>query len=162
MTNEELAEKISNLAVKKIVRKYPFILYGDFAGMFTTKMTYLDNAKHTDTSTGIRTILWVDPNIFFSQFSTDTFLYNAITKNRQHSTILSLDILYDKTNDDYNEAKKVSENILRLFYEVGKYLDSDNQLGFKDFFVRYAFYGSEIGEWDGFTDWDFASPPDGY
>jgi hypothetical protein len=162
MTNEELAEKISKTAVKRIVRKYPFILYGEFSGIFTAKSTYLKKASYNDTSTGIRTILWVDPNLFFSQFSTNTFLYDSISKNKQRSTVLNLAILYEKNTDERSEAEKVSEDILRMFYEVGKYLDSEDQLGFKDFFIRYAFYGSQIGDWDGFTDWDFTIPPSGY
>jgi hypothetical protein len=50
----------------------------------------------------------------------------------------------------------IDDDIVKYFYEAGNVMDSNNQLGFLDFFIRFAFMGSNIGEWDGFLYSDIA------
>jgi hypothetical protein len=38
-------------------------------------------------------------------------------------------------------------------------MDVNNQLGFLDFFIRFAFMGNTVDEWDGFLDSDIAIVP---
>ena len=67
MTDEQLSEKISKSATKLVMRKYPFIMSGDFIGTFQPEYTYRTGFKFQEDAkiTGIKTILLVNPEIFF-------------------------------------------------------------------------------------------------
>jgi hypothetical protein len=74
-------------------------------------------------------------------------------------TIKYLSTIYNRSDPQYLEISKIDDDILKYFYEAGNVMDSNNQLGFLDFFIRFAFMGSNIGEWDGFLDSDIAIVP---
>lgn len=162
MTDEQLAEKISKSASKMVIRKYPFIMSGDFEGIFTTNYTYRTSYKESEESkkTGVRTILWINPDIFFELYDTNSFLYNSIMSGNVNFTSRYLSSLYNKNQISEKEVEKIDNDILRVFYEVGNVIDTSNQLGFLDFFIRFAFMGSTY-EWNGFIDSDIAVPPEG-
>ena len=162
MTDEQLAEKISKSASKIVVRKYPFIMSGDFEGIFTPEYTYRGNYLESKESkrTGVRTILWINPDIFFDLYDTNSFLYNTIMSGNMNFTSRYLSSLYNKNQISEKEVEKIDDNILKIFYETGHAIDTTNQLGFLDFFIRFAFMGSTY-EWNGFIDSDIAVPPEG-
>ena len=162
MTDEQLAEKISKSASKMVVRKYPFIMSGDFEGIFTPDYTYRGRYKESEEGkkTGIRTILWVNPDIFFDLYDTDSFLYNSIMNGRMNFTSRYLSSLYRRGQISEKEVEKIDDDILKIFYETGHAIDTTNQLGFLDFFIRFAFMGSTY-EWNGFIDSDIVVPPEG-
>ena len=163
MTDEQLSEKISKSATKLVVRKYPFIMSGEFVGTFEPTHSYRDYFKEQEKSkkTGIRTILWVNPEIFFDLYHTDIRTYNIIMDGRMNFTIRYLSNLYDRNTSEEKELESLDLDILRIFYDTGNIMDGKKQLGLLDFFVRYAFMGSTIGEWSGFYDFDTAVPPPG-
>lgn len=162
MTDEQLAEKISKSASKMVVRKYPFIMSGDFEGIFTPEYTYRGNYLESKESkrTGIRTILWINPDIFFDLYGTDSFLYNTITNGGMNFTSRYLSSLYRRNDPSEKEVEKIDNDILKIFYETGNVIDTANQLGFLDFFIRFAFMGNHF-EWNGFIDSDIGVPAEG-
>lgn len=161
MTDEQLSEKISKSATKLVSRKYPFIMGGDYSGIFTPDYTYRGNYKESevDKKTGIRTILWVNPDIFFDLYDTDSFLYNTIMNGRMNFTSRYLSSLYQTNDPSYAELEKVDNNIIKDFYETGNLLNTNFQLGYLDFFIRFGFMGNSIGDWSGFLNTDIAIPP---
>jgi hypothetical protein len=163
MTDEQLSEKISKSATKLVMRKYPFIMSGDFIGTFQPEYTYRTGFKFQEDAkiTGIRTILWVNPEIFFDMFGYNDKpnIYNTIMKGNLDYTIKYLSTIYNRSDPQYLEISKIDDDILKYFYETGNVMNSNNQLGFLDFFIRFAFMGSNIGEWDGFLDSDIAIVP---
>lgn len=163
MTDEQLAEKISKSATKLVSRKYPFIMGGDYVGIFTPEYTYRGNYKESevDKKTAVRTILWVNPDIFFDLYDTDSFLYDSIMNGRMNFTSRYLSSLYRRGQISEKEVEKVDDSIIRDFYETGNLLNTNFQLGYLDFFIRFAFMGNPIGEWPGFLDTDIAIPPVG-
>jgi hypothetical protein len=163
MTDEQLSEKISKSATKLVMRKYPFIMSGDFIGTFQPEYTYRTGFKFQEDAkiTGIKTILLVNPEIFFDMFGYNDKpnTYNTIMKGNLDYTIKYLSTIYNRSDPQYLEISKIDDDILKYFYEAGNVMDSNNQLGFLDFFIRFAFMGSNIGEWDGFLDSDIAIVP---
>jgi hypothetical protein len=165
MTDEQLSEKISKSATKLVMRKYPFIMSGDFIGKIQPEYTYRTGFKFQEDAkiTGIRTILLVNPEIFFDMFGYNdkTTVYNTIMKGNLDYTIKYLSSIYNRSDPQYLETSKIDDDILKYFYETGNVMNSNNQLGFLDFFIRFAFMGSDVGVWDGFLDSDIAIIPTG-
>jgi len=163
MTDEQLSEKISKSATKLVMRKYPFIMNGDFIGTFQPSYTYRTGFKFQEDAkiTGIRTILWVNPEIFFDMFGYDdkTAIHKTTMRGNMSWTIRYISSIYDRSNPSYLETSKIDDDILKYFYETGNVMDVNNQLGFLDFFIRFAFMGNTLDEWDGFLDSDIAIVP---
>lgn len=160
MTDEQLAEKISKSASKMVVRKYPFIMSGDFEGIFIPDHTYRGRYEESEKGkrTGIRTILWVNPDIFFDLYDTDSFLYNTIMNGRMNFTSRYLSSIYRRGQISEKEVEEIDNDILKIFYETGNVMDTKNKLGFLDFFIRFAFMGNNF-EWNGFMDSDIGIHP---
>jgi len=159
MTKEELIEKIANTGIKLIMRKYPFVVSGDFVGTFTSSFSYLKLPNDVKSVTGVRIILTIDPEIFFSMYSKKSNLYPLTKENRVSWTIRYLSTIYDKTDDDYQELDNISEEILNIFYQTDSVMNPNKKIGYLDFFVRYVFLGSKVDpNWFGFSDHDTSIP----
>jgi len=152
MDRYSIGKKISDIAVKKIKRKYPFIVGGEYRGEFEPTTTY-GNKNKLEPEIGFRTLLTVDPEIFFSLFPPDgkaPFINLIMNGNFDTSRYLST-VFYDKEYEALMD--EIEKDILSSFYFVGKFVDREDKLGYKDFFVRYKFSNSSPTD-DGFTDAD--------
>jgi hypothetical protein len=163
MTDEQLSEKISKSATKLVVRKYPFIMSGEYNGIFEPSYSYLVNYDESKNSkrTGLRTILFVDPTIFFEMFGSDSSFHSMIINKRMDFTTKYLSSIYEKTDHSHQDLEKIEDDILKIFYDTGKIMNGTKQLGLLDFFIRYAYLDNKLGDWEGFLDSDVAIPPKG-
>lgn len=162
MTKDELIFKIANVGIKQVVRKYPYIISGEFVETFEVRHSYLPNPNDLPI-TGVRVIFWVDPEIFFSIYPKDSYLYGSITKNRFNSTMRYLSSVYKRGNESEQELEQVDNEISDIFYRTSSIMNATEKAGLLDFFIRYAFLGTNINDdFVGFTDFDTAYPPKTY
>jgi hypothetical protein len=158
MSKEEQINKIANTGIRLAMRKYPFIVSGEFVETYEESYTYL-NVPPGVNATGVRVLLTIDPEIFFSMYSKKTTMYSTIMDNRVYWTVRYLSNLYERTNEDYEELDTIDDEILNLFYQTDSVMNSSKKAGYLDFFIRYTFLGSSIEtSWLGFTDHDTSVP----
>jgi hypothetical protein len=158
MSKEEQIKKITNTGIRLVMRKYPFIISGELIETYEESYTYL-NVPEGVKATGVRVILTVDPEIFFSMYSKKTHMLSSILDKKMYWTVRYLSSLYDNTYEDYQELEITDEEILNLFYQTDSVMNPNKKAGYLDFFVRYTFLGAQIEpSWLGFTDYDTAIP----
>jgi hypothetical protein len=88
-----------------------------------------------------------------------TAIHKTMMRGNMSWTIRYISSIYDRSNPSYLETSKIDDDILKYFYETGNVMDVNNQLGFLDFFIRFAFMDNTVDEWDGFLDSDIAIVP---
>jgi len=154
MDRDSIGKKISDMAVKKLKRKYPFIVSGEYRGSFEPSRTS-GNKFGLEPEIGYRTLISIDPQIFFGLFTPEGKApYINLIMSGNYGTLRYLSsIFYDKEYEKLME--EIENNVLTTFYYVGSFVDPENKLGYKDFFVRYKFDNSSPIN-DGFTDADIS------
>jgi hypothetical protein len=88
-----------------------------------------------------------------------TAIHKTVMSGNMDWSIRYISTVYDRDNPSFFETSKIDDDILKYFYETGNIMDVNNQLGFLDFFIRFAFMGNTVGEWEGFLDSDIAIVP---
>lgn len=151
MDRDSIGKKISDISVKKLKKKYPFIIYGEYRGSFVLSRTYHNNLG-LEPEIGYRTLISIDAEMFFSLFSHENApQYKYIMEGKYSTTRYLSSLFNDKEIEDL--LIDIEGDILKTFYSIGKFVDPKNKLGYKDFFVRYKFDNSSPDS-DGFTDAD--------
>lgn len=169
MTQEDkLFKTIIDASIKSVVRRYPYILMGEFMGTYESTYSYLGSKifardigpDDPNPVTGVRILFTLDYEQVL-EWDSESFIYDTLKNRRVSFPFRYLNTLTttEKQTELYNELKEADADILYTFYRNKYELDPDNKLGYIDFMIKYIV--SDQKEYDSqmFRDDEYALPP---
>ena len=134
MLAEKIAKSLSDTATKMVIRQFPYIIDGEYYGMF-------ENFRFGEKFVGIRTLLVFDPELLFETFDYEDFIHPYLLREKNLLPSRYLSTSFKRPTMELVE--KEEEKILSVFYYVGDMFNLDKRLDYRlDFFLRFTFPGN--------------------
>lgn len=169
MTQEDrLFKTIIDASIKSVVRRYPYILMGEFVGTYDVATTHLGTNSFTRTVTpddpnpvmGVRILFTLDTQQVL-EWDEKSFVYELMKIGRVGFSFRYLTTFTDKNREPelYEELNDADIDIPYTFYRNKYELDPDNKLGYIDFIIKYKLSDQERYDSVMFNDDEYAIPP---
>lgn len=169
MTQEDrLFKTIIDASIKSVVRRYPYILSGEFMGTYQAKTSYLGTDSFVrkiapddpNPVTGVRILFTLDTQQVL-EWDEKSFVHGIMKIGRVGFSFRYLTTFTTKNDEPelYEELNEADNDIPYTFYRNKYELDPDNKLGYIDFMIRYKLSDQERYDTDEFNDDDYPIPP---